>query len=200
MAVDEIVDKIISDAKKKAQRIKQEAKREARKILLEAEREAEELKKNYIVQAKKNTTAEAGRILTQARLENRKMLLSVKQQLIGEAFQLVEERLDKLPSNKKLDFIKRLVLLTTESGDEELIVSPENRRIIDQKFLKELNGMVKKEKGTGKIKLSSESRSVGIGIILKKGNLEINASMKNLLDEVRARAEGDIIRLLEGGK
>lgn len=200
MAIEEIVEKIIGDAKKEAQKIKREARKEANKLLVEAEAEAEKLRREYLTQASQKAEAEKERILTQARLKSRNLLLAKKQELIEEAFQIAEERLLKLSPSQKLNFLKNLILKASENGDEEIVLSSVDRKLVDASFLKEVNDGLKKKKKLGQVKLSSESRLLKGGVVLKKGSLEINASLENLLLGLRAEAEGEIIRLLMGEK
>lgn len=200
MAIEEIVEKIIGDAKKEAQKIKREARKEANKLLVEAEAEAEKLRREYLTQASQKAEAEKERILTQARLKSRNLLLAKKQELIEEAFQIAEERLLKLSPSQKLNFLKNLILKASENGDEEIVLSSVDRKLVDASFLKEVNDGLKKKKKLGQVKLSSEARLLKGGVVLKKGSLEINASLENLLLGLRAEAEGEIIRLLMGEK
>jgi V/A-type H+-transporting ATPase subunit E len=200
MGVEEIVEKIINDAKKKAQKVKREAAKEARKIKAEVKEQTEKLKQDYLAQNLRIVQVEKGRILTQARLEQRNFILSKKQELLEKVFNLAQQKLSELPKQKKLQFLKKVILKASESGDEEIIFSPIDRELVNESFLKSLNKDLKKLKGQGRLRLSKESRSLSGGVILKKGNFEINASLENLLRELREKKESDIIRLLTEGK
>lgn len=200
MALKDIVEKIIKDAEEEGREKVKEAERKAEEIMKEAEKESEELKRKIVERAGKEAAEEKKRIIALARLEMRNKLLEKKKDFIEEVFQEASKRISTVSRDKYRNFLKKVILEAAESGEEEIILNEGDRGLVDTKFLQEINQELQKNGRKGGLKLSSESREIEGGVILKKDGLEINASLETLLKELRSEREKEILEKIIGGE
>jgi len=104
MSLEHIIDKIAGDARAEAEKIVADSRAKAESVREDARREAARLSAEILAEAELQGKIEAGRIVTQARLEKRIELLTAKQDLITEVLRRVFEREDlrRTPLKKKI--------------------------------------------------------------------------------------------------
>lgn len=194
MAEERVSRKILEDASKKAGEIREGAQRKAGEIGERAKAEVKEIGEKSKADAQTAARDEKERLIALAKLELRKSLLRAKRRLVDEAFEGAVSQLNFLKKGEYQKLVKRLLLQAVETGDEEVIVSPEENRI-DQRFV----NRVSKELGDrGGLKLSEEKRAMKGGFILRRGKVEVKATFESLVDGVRDELEMEVARLLFG--
>lgn len=198
MPIEKITQRIFSDAKKEAAKLTKEAEAEAKTILKEAEIEAEKQATVVVAKAKIQAQDEKKRVLAMARLESRDLILREKRQTVDSVFQLAREKVLALPDEKYLALIKKLVFKAVETGEEEVIVSPKDKKRIDQGFLNEVNRELEKQGKPGELKQAAETKELQGGFVLKQGGIETNSSLPVLIDSIRGELESEIIKVLLG--
>ena len=112
MSLEKIVDKILDDARAEADRARAESLRKSEDIREEAKRQAGELAGVLLREAERGARLEAGRIVTQARLEGRIELLVAKRSLITE---VLEKALAAAPVRSR-SLTRRVIL---KDGERE---------------------------------------------------------------------------------
>ena len=113
MSLEKIVDKILDDARAEAERTRAESLRKAADIREEARRQAGELAGARLQEAARGARLEAGRIVTQARLEGRIELLVAKKSLITE----VLEKALAAASIRDRSLVRRVILKDGERDE-----------------------------------------------------------------------------------
>lgn len=201
MALQDIVKKILNEAEKEANTILNQYQIESDHILAEKKGEFEKREK----QSKEKINQEAEeyykRLIQIADLEMRKERLSVKQQLLMDLFQLVEDRILSLPKTDYLDFMGRKIMDNITTGKEEIIISEKDKERINQDFINKLNVELKEKlKEKGELKLSSEFAPLKGGFILRSGNIQLNCSIESMLKEVQERVESEMVQRLFSGE
>jgi V/A-type H+-transporting ATPase subunit E len=116
--------------------------------------------------------------------------------LIDEAFAQAEKKLCSLDVQSYLDLIRRMLILTSVDGNEEVIISENDRTKITPEFLSAVNEALKKQGKAGNLRLSEEKRPIKSGFILKSETLEINCAFDYLLKAQRQELETEVARLL----
>jgi V/A-type H+-transporting ATPase subunit E len=197
MAFEDILKRIREDGGKESGRIRKEAAGEAEKILREAKKEAVSLKERMLHTARASIRDEKKRILTMANLEVRKKLLERKQVLIEEAFRKASNHLGHLPEEEYRRTMKKMLLETVESGEEEVIIAPEEK-LINPAFLNAVNEELSSTGRPGKLKLSSERREGKGGFVLRAGRKEVNNTFDSLFKEKREDLESEVAGILFG--
>lgn len=84
MSLEKLVERIINDAKDKANKIILESEKKAEEIKKAARKEALKLAEELEKEAERQGHLEASRLITQERLEKKMDILSCKKELIGE--------------------------------------------------------------------------------------------------------------------
>jgi|YelNatPaOPRAMG01_1025707.scaffolds.fasta_scaffold76166_1 V/A-type H+-transporting ATPase subunit E len=104
MGIEDLVNNILKEAEEKAKKIKESAQREYVRILDEAKKEAEEKKELILKEKKEQIENQRTKIITQANIEKKRIILEAKNQIIDDVFRLVLERIDKekIPKIKKI--------------------------------------------------------------------------------------------------
>jgi len=104
MGIEDLVNNILKEAEEKAKKIKESAHLEYEHILEEAKKEAERKKELILKEKKEKIQNQRTRIITQANIEKKRIILEAKNQIIDEVFRGVLERIDKenFPKIKKV--------------------------------------------------------------------------------------------------
>lgn len=195
MALEDILKKIKEDSRKEVERIKKEAGEEAERVFEEAGGKIDSIKEKIRHDAQISLQDEKKRILTMANLEARKKVLEKKQDLVEEAFQKALNYLKHLSDKEYKRTIKELLLRTAESGEEEIVISLEEKRLTSV-LLNEVNETLSSKGKLGKLKLSPERRKFQGGFILKAGRKEINNTFNSFFQEKREELEAEVAGIL----
>ena len=197
MEAEQVVEKILADAKAEADKIKKEAEAKEAAEQAKLTEQLDEYKKQTEILAKKAGEDEKSHILAAARMDIAKEYLAEKRKLLDEVFEQARRQLQDLPDDEYRALIKKLLLDAVETGDEEVVVDTNEGRI-DHEFIKKIN----RELGTGKksdLKLSDQKQDIGAGFILKRGKIKTNVSMAVLLGQARKELEIELAKELFAG-
>jgi V/A-type H+-transporting ATPase subunit E len=194
--VDKIKEKILQDSQAKADLIIDDAKKQAQEIIEKANAKA-------VLRAEeihKKATAEAAEKLkinnSMLELEMRKEMLSTKQQLIEEVFQTALDSLSKMESNEYEATLLKLIIDAVESGDEEILLSSQDKNRLPADFIGKLNQALVQAGKKGNLKISDETRSIMGGFVLKAEGVELNYSFEALLRMYRDEIEPEVAAIL----
>lgn len=196
MALEDILKKIRENAQKEAKRIRKETEQRAEAILEEARKEAASIKGKLLEKGKVSSRQERRRILTMANLESRKEILKVKQNLIESAFQRASQRLKALSAKEYQATIKKMLLRAVESGQEEMLISSLDKKVITSSFLEGVNKELAKKGKMGRLRLSPERREFEGGFVLRLSRKEINCTFHSLFQERKDELEGEIAQII----
>jgi V/A-type H+-transporting ATPase subunit E len=190
--------KILSDAEAEARKILEEGEAEARLIIDEARAEASKATSGYQARAKADAQEHIRRQTSLRELEARKAVLAEKGRLIEEVYDKVLESLRKKDRAGGYALTRDLLLKDIETGTEEIIVAPEDRKAIEGSFMDGLNAELLKAGKKGETTLSDETRNIRGGFILRRGRAESNSSFDTLLTMLRDDVETRVAGILFG--
>ena len=91
---------------------------------------------------------------------------------------------------------RSLLVKVIETGDEEIILSPEDKKGIGASFLADLNKELKAKGKKGEVTVAEETRPMKGGFVLRSGRKETNATYEAMLEEMRDEAELEISNAL----
>jgi V/A-type H+-transporting ATPase subunit E len=194
MEAQQVIEKILAEAKAEAGRIKKAASEKEAAEQAKQAVELKEYKKQTKALAQKAGEDRKLHLLAGARMEAAKEFLAEKRKILDEVFSKAQEKLGKLPDEEYRKIMKKLMLEAVETGDEEVIVGKGEKRI-DQDLIKEVNS----ELGGGykrELRLSSEREDLGGGFILRRGKIKTNVSTEVLLAEARKELEIELAKEL----
>ena len=163
--INQITNKIITDAELKAKEIKESAD----KIILENVTKANEWVKEYLLAQNKildNDVKEiVSRRLTVADLDVRKIVLEAKSKVIEKSFEIALEKLCALPKEQYLGLVKKLIEENAEEGDVVMLSSD---NVISEEDVKKLEVYKAKKLTVSKDKITEKGGVVLIGVSCDK--------------------------------
>ena len=196
MSLDKILAKIKDDAQREADRIKGQASAKASRIIEDAKKQASSTKVQLIDEAKERASQHKKRQVSMASLDFRKAVLGEKQKAIDLAFEKAMEQLLSLSDQKCLELLEELIFDSAEVGDEELFLSPKDKKRIYQGFIESLNVKLNASGKKGELQIAEETRDIIGGVILRREKIEINSSFESLLESSRDDLEAEVSKLL----
>ncbi len=194
MEAEQVVEKILADAKAEADKIQKEAEAKEAAEQAKLTEQLDEYKKQTEILAKKAGEDEKSHILAAARMDIAKEYLTEKRKLLDVVFEQARRQLQDLPDEEYRALIKKLILDAVETGDEEVVIDTNENRI-DHEFIKKINSELASGK-KGDLRLSDQKQDIGAGFILKRGKIKTNVSMEVLLDQSRKELEIELAKEL----
>ena len=189
--------------------IASEAEAEITSVLTEAEAQASALAEEYAAKAKaaEEELMRAGREAAEqrvqrqertARLEARKDILGLKQELVSAAYDKAKEAVLSLDENKYIAFLARQACAAALTGSEEVILGSADRGHIGEKLVSAANAALKERGLPGELKLSDEARPISGGLVLRRGSIEVNCTLDKLLEMSRSSLDAEVASVLFG--
>ena len=194
MNAEQVVEKILSEARAEAEQIKAAAAEKCAAAEVELNSELADYEKQTQGLAEQAAEDKKARMLATANMEIKKEYLAAKVTLLDEVFGKVRERIKGLSDSEYENLIASLMIKAVESGDEQVIVGAREERI-DHSLIKQIN----RKLGPGykgNLSLSGERANIGAGFILKRGKIQVNVSIDVLLTEARDKFEMELIEEL----
>lgn len=189
--------------------IASEAEAEITSVLTAAEASASALTEEYAAKAKaaEEELLRAGKDAAEqrvqrqertARLEARKEILGLKQELVSAAYDKAKAAILALDEDKYVAFLARQACGAALTGDEEVILSAADRGRIGQKLVAAANAALKERGLPGELKLSDETKPVSGGLVLRRGSIEVNCTLDKLLEMSRGSLDAEVASILFG--
>jgi V/A-type H+-transporting ATPase subunit E len=181
MGLEAVKEEILDSAREHADSILSEARKESNKTAREAEKKIAEMQQKADAGEKKTIESIKRQELASAELENKKMLLEAKKQLIESAFEEAGKKLELLDDKKRESYIKKL--LEKAKNDIELGHAYCSKK--DAKFLKGLN---------------AEPIDIIGGLVAenKEKIIRVDYSFETLLDSIKESELQSINKILFG--
>jgi V/A-type H+-transporting ATPase subunit E len=198
MSAEKIVEKILTDARTEAQRLLESARQQAAQIREQAHTEAQRQRELILAQAHEEAQSRRRAHRAAANAASRNAALAARRAVLDTVFEQTAAKLTALPPAEYRNWLIRLVLQATETGAEELILSPADRQALGDSFLKEANAQLSKHDKRGALKLSVETRDIGRGFVLKGKHNEINVTIATLLRRAQDALEIEVAQMLFG--
>lgn len=196
MAIKDIKAKIISDAEIEANKIINEATNKTKEIKEEAEKEARDIESKILKRINQEILLKKGKIITEANLEAKKAILSIKQEIIDKTFNRALENIINLDDKKYRDFVKKIILDNIEKGDETIFISSSDKDRISKDFIKEINCEIEAKSKKGNINLSPSYLQIKGGVVIGSNNIRKNSSLELIFKKVREELEIKISQYL----
>jgi V/A-type H+-transporting ATPase subunit E len=196
MEAEQVVEKILADAKAEAEKIKKQAQDKDAAEQAKLDERLIDYKKQTETLAEKAGKDEKSHILAAARMDIAKQSLAEKRNILDEVFEQARRQTQNLPNEQYHELITKLMLEVVETGDEEIVIDKNENRI-DKEFIKQINHKLGPDH-KGKLRLSDEKQDLGGGFILRRGKIKTNVSIEVLLDQARKELEIELAKKLFG--
>ncbi len=194
MEAQQVIEKILADAGDEAEKIKKQADEKESGEQEKFDEQLNEYKKQTKALAEKLAAEKKLHLLAAARMNIAKEKLDDKNKILDEVFEQAGQNLKNLPDDKYRELVTNLMLEAVETGDEEVIIDKEEKRI-DAALINQVNKKLGSDK-KGNLKLSGEKMPVGGGFILRRGRVKTNVSFNVLLSRARKELEIDLAKEL----
>lgn len=200
MAVKDIVEKILGNAKSEVLSIETKSLEEAKKIFSQTTAEVEKQKRDLLAVAGEKAASIVEQKKIEAQLDSQKEIAAVKQEILKEAFSRAGDMFVSMESLAYLDFVAKRILSLVKTGREEIIFDENDRKKINQDFQNKICAEVSKKINTPcNLKFSFDSKN-GIkgGFILIADKYRIDNSINALLEDIRDTVELEVANQLFG--
>lgn len=194
MEAEQVVQKILADAKAEAEKTRSEAREKESDEQAKLDEQLEQFKKQTQLLAQKAADDEKSHILAAARMDIAKQHLAEKRKLLDGVFQQAHRRIQNLPNEQYRNLMAKLMLGAVETGDEEVIVGKGENRI-DQQLINQVNKHLGSS-SKGNLRLSEEREDITGGFILRRGKIKTNVSIDVLLNQARKELEIELAKEL----
>ena len=199
MPLDRLIERILHDARERAERIVSEAQMRRMEMISEARRTAEDRHTRQINTARRAAEEEKKQRVTMAVLDARKVILGEKQELIQEVFDRALKAFVELPEEKYIELL--VDMLTAAAGEKngELVLSPGDRERVGERIVSTANAILEESGKRGRVTLSTMTRDIAGGFILHMDGIEINNSFEAQINSRRLELELQVVEILFGG-
>ena len=195
MSVEKITSKILDDAKAQADAITLDANLRAEGIVNEAKGNAESLIESYKSRGEEEKLKLIERKKSVAEIDGRKITLGLKQQIIDKAFKVAAEKISSMEDDKYIEFlIEKIKSSGVKSG--EIVMNPNQREKIGAKLVDRLNQTFGTDVGNKGFTLSEETINAVGGFMVKDGQIYMNGTLENLIEEEYGKIVSSVVEKL----
>jgi V/A-type H+-transporting ATPase subunit E len=195
MALSDLTEKILSDAKTDAEKIKAEATAEADSILAAARADLEVGREKLKKEAGRIAEEKYLNIVTLAKMEARNRILETKQKMVAEVFIRVRKKMESMDAPTFRKFTLNLLSRFPPSETTEVLAGRKHAGLVNDELIRELNGKIK-GKAKGSFVLSSKPGSFDWGFRLFSGEMQVDLTFGSILESFRQDMETEITRIL----
>lgn len=188
--IEKIRERILSDSQAEIDKLTAETDSRVAQIEDEYRKQAHVLAAEAAERAEKAAARQQSRLENAADMERGKTILACKQACIDEAFSRAEAQLTSL-SEADYAAVLGKIAAASGTGQEEIILSAADAEKIGAQVVEQANRI-----SGAHFTLSSENRSIGAGLILKQGAVEINCTFGAALRLLRQEMAADIAAIL----
>lgn len=223
--IEKITAKIVQDAQAEIARMNQETDEKVRSIAEAAQAQADKETADTLARGQRAAQERLERLKSAAKMEQRKLELAARQEMLAQAFELALEKLCSLPEEEYVQLLTRLVLEASTTGKEQLVFSPQDRARVGKQVVVAANEAMVKQvapelpdaitdtkvgaflgkvvnsttamvTGMGMLTLSEETRPMKGGFVLVDGDVEVNCAFETLVRLQREKLEKEVDQVL----
>jgi len=193
--IEKIKARIAADTDAEIERLRGETETQCEEIRARFERQAQEEYWALVQAGVQKTERHVQRLDRNARLEARKSILGMKQELVSAAFDMARERLLAMPEEEYVDFLSRQAAAASVSGQEEIILNAEDRARCGAEVARRANERLR-ERGIQPALSLGEPRGFSGGLFLRHGDIEVNCTLDALLELARVELSAQVAEVL----
>ena len=208
--IEKITRKITADAENYSAEVKKNADTQAEQVLADATARAEKAYGDIISKGEKERDAVIARAVSSADILERNILLDAKSTLTEKAFEKALDALCELDEARYADFlVRKLTEAINAIGDAEddgyeydvkdpdlyvVTLNGADAEKYGKMLTDKLSGVVKAKKC--RLAFSDSCADIKGGFLLRRGEIEINASFETLVENAKERATADVCSAL----
>ena len=189
---EKIIAHIQADAKAQADAILAQAEKQCADIRGDYERQAKEVYAEKIRAGVQDCQDKADSVDRIARMEGKKTVLALKQDMVSLSFDKARELICALPAEQYVPFLAKLAAQASVTGDEEILLNARDRDAVGPQVVKDVNAALQEAGRPGKLSLSPEAGDFDGGLILRRGSIEANCTAELLVELCRAELSAQV--------
>ncbi len=194
MEAEQVTEKILTEANAEAEKIKSEAKQKQTEEQAKLDEQLAEYNKRTKDLVEKAAEDEKSHILAATKMALAKQFLAEKRKILDEVFTAALKQMQNLPDDQYRNLMTKLMLESIESGEEEVIIDKNEKRI-DRQLIDKVNEQLSPDK-KGNLKLSEEREEIGGGFILRRDKIKTNVTFDVLLSKAGNDLEIELAKKL----
>jgi V/A-type H+-transporting ATPase subunit E len=193
--LEKIQETIAADALANAEAIIAQAQKEAEEITSAAKLEAE--KKCAEIAAKSATDVKAALSRTEsaAKLQEKKILLDAKQQIISDIITSARNSIETKPNSDYTALLLQMIAKNAHDAAGVILLSKRDKKRLPGDFAEKIKQALKDKTGAS-LTVSEEPADLNGGFILKYGDIEENCSFDALFNAAKENFQDKINQLL----
>lgn len=200
MGVEELKEQIINEAQKKADAIKAGAEAKSIEIIKEVEKKVDKLREENLRKAEEEARLIKAKIIGEAKLEGRNLLLAAKQELISKTIEKALTEISKMPDKEYLEIIERqLFAIDFEELKRKCIIelSEKDSKRISRNWFENVQRKLVAKNPSLELELSNNFRKDFTGgFIIKTAQFEINNSLEAIVKSKIDSLERELAKIL----
>ncbi len=193
--LDKILKHIEEDAVSAADQILAEAKQKADEIMADARAEGEKMCAEITERSKLDVQSSLSRAESAANLQEKKLILKAKQEIIGEVIINAKDSLLSLPDKEYFDVIIKMIQKHALAGAGYILFSDTDYKRLPQQFDELLKSGLSGKAGAS-LTLAGETVNINGGFILVYGDVEINCSFDALFAAAKENLQDKVSEIL----
>ena len=190
---EKIIEHIRADAAARGEEILAAAREKCASIREEYAAKADEAYGEKLRAGVKACADDADSALRLAKMEARKTLLALKQDMIAKSFAEAEKKLTELPEERYVALLASLAADASVTGREEIVLNAADRERVGKAVVAAAN---EKLGGKAALTLSDAVGDFDGGLILRRGNIEVNCTTALLVELCRGEMSAAIAGVL----
>ena len=221
--IDKITARISADTQAEIDRVLGDANAQAAAIAAKYRAQAQAEDAELRAKSQRAAAEREERLVSGAQMEARKTILTVKQEMVEQAYRRALEKLCSLPKEQYVELLAAMLVQASSTGKEEVVFSPEDRDGAGKAAVARANELLAKAaapelplgdgavasflnrvaagvsalaQGTAMLTVSEETRPIRGGFILKNGRIEVNCAFETMIRVERERTAGAVAKLL----
>ena len=121
-----------------------------------------------------------------AEREAKRQVMREKQKYVSMAFSQAKSRILHLPENEYVEFLIKLTIHATETGNEALEFSELDRKKVGETVCSRANAWLLQAGKQAELTVSPKTRDIEGGVVLIRDDFEIDRSIEKLCNELQA--------------
>ena len=194
--IEKITARIEADAQAEVAAIKAAADERCAALRAEYEKKAQEAYWERIRAGVKDCESRVDRMGRLAQMESKKSVLSLKQAMVGEAFDRALNKICDMPLGDYVPAMAKLAAKAASTGSEAVAFSAKDRERCGAEIVAAANLLLQEQGRTGNLTLSEETRPIRAGFVLQQGDVEVNCALETLAELSRADLAGQVAAVL----
>ena len=194
--IEKITGRIAAEAQSEIDKVLRQGETLAAKVRADFEKKARDTYDELLRTGTAEVEQDVQRQGRNARLEARKAVLALKQDMITAAFSRALEKLQALPEEEYVAFLARQAGAAALTGKEEIVLNEADRARVGAQAVAAANAQVAKRGLPAELKLAADTRPIQGGLVLRQGDIEVNCTLDSLLDLSHGSLDAEVAGIL----